>query len=332
MSVKTAADNTAATTDSTDPEPVPFPDHVISPEQVDTPGIVSPIMKYLGVRHAGIAGTDLETESQLIDESLTRCMERSGFDWFPDSSEAPPAGARAGVVQTRPADGTVESLGEYGFGYSTTAFSQDQVGDGLIGNPEYSIAGTDARAVGAEGVDLNHQYQQGLAPERRDEYAQTMSACGTEVNDLLSGRRDEFFSEFAPELAQMHAAISADHRLAAFDSRVSSCVEERTDGEFRSREGLEHEIIRRMEPLRRAVSERSGDGNPAQLTEAEREELAEIQAYERQLGAMVVECGADPAERYTLLVEVTIEYEEQFVKSHQERLDEFKARGEKAGS
>ena len=333
------------------------------PESFEDLDYSSPIGDFLGIDFT--AQDDFEAQFAEIERHAGRltqeCMAELGFDYTPpDSSDSFFVGGSSDDEVPYFSD---EWVAKYGFGITTQRFPQSMVGD-LIGIPDEQMGGPnqdfeDPNEEYVEGLSEGEReaYYEALngdqvsfGPEGPDEdFVYEPSGC-QEISFEQAfaeglGNIDMFYQTFDDELSAMAERAEADPRFVEFNDRVTSCV---------SDAGLvwvdERELYERWErdlnALQSGPSSRDplGDAGLDQETMSEREieefytdlfrldddqltRLGELRAEEIALATTVVGCGGGPLNEQVVLGQVRAEYEQEFLDSNADALQEFKSEG-----
>lgn len=306
----------------------------------------SPLLRYVGIDF----GEEFEVErieaDRKVQEEIAVCMRAEGFDYVPQDPSAPGFydggfGDRVDADGLR--EGTVEWTDKYGFGFSTLAFSQVQVGPDLVGYDDEHRA-TD--------LSPNAEFVANLSPEERDAYRAALS--GTEEDyenadpaDLLNGlgcsgaavekyglnfneRQFGLWEEFGDELSEL-ADLAATHpTVVTAEREVSGCVVEQgfemidaqTAGasikvSLQPVYDAANSLVRTEEELAAGVPATEFPGDVKAL-------LAEIQRNEIDHAMAIFECGGGATGSYNdAFTGVRDQMQENFIEENRDRLDAF---------
>jgi hypothetical protein len=301
----------------------------------------SPLSEYLGFDRADLNFASAQETSEQITEAeqerqaaIAECMADYGFDYEPvepaSSAVSPPPGSR-------------EYAQVYGFGITTMAYSQAQVGDHLAGYPEPIEAPANPNLARVEALE----------PGQRSTYVETLTGAPPDSvepvsADLLHGSTDAggcqgqatadaaahqaFYAEFAEDIDHLRQQILADPAVVEHQQRIETCV---TDA------GIEytptHDLHQRWAPTLHQIHDRTIDTQAPgpesdaptrllpRLSAQSRAELLTIQNEETELAVTVFDCGGSPAETADILTEVANRHEQAFITDNQTRLEAFKA-------
>ncbi len=312
--------------------------------------VPSPLAAFLGDEGYG-AERSLEARARLVEREriqqalIVDCMAAAGFDYVPVDPAA--GGVLGGTLGTGVPgqefdDGSADWAARWGFGYTTTRFAQQEVGDDLIGHRR------GAEQSGA--TDPNLAVAAGLLPEELEAWFAALygdQSSGFEVGGCLGEAVVAteavalgFYDEFGARLDELYASVEADPRIIEAEAAVTACVAEQ-GLVHRSAEDTFGEFDRELRiVLEEAVHPADGmsDVELARLSAAEVDELlrrprtfspqgrallARLQAEEIDLALAVNRCGGGQA-LAALRSVVTAEYEEAFVTANAEMLEPYR--------
>lgn len=319
-----------------------------APESLTAADVVaSPLGRFLGDDTYGAEWSPAAEERRRQAEAerqqfMVTCMAEAGFEYLPVESVGRGPGTG---VRTVAAEQTRDWAQRWGFGISTTRFSQAEVGDGLVGH--------DGSGPVLGGDDPNLAVTSALSPADLERYFAALygdeGGGGFEVAGCLGGAAASaaaaslaFYDEFGPELDALYTEIEADERLIEAEDRVRACVAGSGLDYLDSAERLRHfdaavsGVVEAATHPSDALSDREMAllsaaevdelmGQPRQLSAADRSTLAAIQAEEVALAVAVFDCGGGGLATAVLRSQVTAEYEERFLAEHADRLEPFRA-------
>ena len=325
----------------------------------------SPIDAFLGIPSIDpsdpAAAAQFEESERQRQEAVAECMQAEGFEYTPvDPAEFSFTGVGAdGLVW-----GTEEWVQKYGFGVTTQAFSQAEVGSEAVGydNSQFTdgadVNDPNAAYVASLSADDQEAYRKALSGVQPDFDPATMtdeeidelfddpvvSGCSNAGNDRLAEvRQQAFYQEFGGQLDQMWDAIDNDPRILEAAAAVEACV---TDQglPFISEADAYLFFDGRLAPIRERTYQESAVSAPDvnSLTDEELEEyydnlprpevsdedlviLGELQAEEIASAVAAFECGGSGADEAELFSELQIEYEQRFLDDNASAIDAFSA-------
>lgn len=313
----------------------------------DRDEFASPLSNYIGIDRAGANSgltTLLQERDGLAEENAQRmiaqCMAESGFEYAT-------AGQRTEATrEDQPADSR-EWAEIYGFGITTLAFSQQQVGQHLVGyqdnsatSPE-SAASTAAAAAAEENLAIFEQLDEGEKPRylealrgdprvpdvaSAEMYTAEPNATGCiAVIQQIAAVQSAFYSQFGDRLDDLQANVAADPRIAEHNSLVATCV---TSKGLRYTES--DQLYQRWSAELQAIQGSldfgavAGSGTKPQFSAESKARLITIQNEETELATAMYDCGADPTTTNALYASVAHDLEEEFIDRHRAELDSFK--------
>jgi hypothetical protein len=230
----------------------------------------------------------------------------------------------------------------YGFGITTQAFSQTQVGQHLVGYPD-PVEPADNPNLGI----VND-----LEPDQRVAYLQALTGTSSDGRPVtgealaLSARaggcqgealahfeaQDRFYTEFADDLTVLRDEILADPRIVEHEQAVSECVT--TDGlDYTPPTGLYQRWAPQLQEIRATLdtpvtvddtieTEDNPRALPA-LPARAKAQLLSLQTEETALAVSVFNCGASPTETSDLYTQIAADHEQDFIRTHRQRLDQL---------
>lgn len=255
------------------------------------------------------------------------CMQELGFEYVPVASP----GGEIDLTRFSP-----EWAERYGFGVSTLHFAQSHVGSDLLGYPDDHLNG--------ELADPNLDHLAGLGPEEYVAWTTALSGSGfVEGSGGCTGeafarteQANAVFAEFNEELWALEDQIQADPRTLAYHEQVDACVAEAGFDWDNSQEPFYY-FADRLQDLGPDASElpivdwdaltdaevEALVATMYALSDQDRAILAEIQAEEVELAAVVAGCGGTQELENEALRAIRFEHEQQFVDQHADRLAAF---------
>ncbi len=211
----------------------------------------SPLFDYLGFDtnfgsdESKAKQAQVERESQ---EKIAACMRAEGFEYTPtdDSSFQTFTQGEDGLEY-----GSKAWVEKYGFGVSTQAFSQEQVGPDLVGHNFGDFlsapdASTDPNQAYVEslppgeqeayyaalyGADTGPEYDSSLSEEENEAILNEYygadyqpSGCFSDAFGDQFGNVNAFFEEFQDEMEELQERFEADPRVAEARAKIKTCV------------------------------------------------------------------------------------------------------------
>lgn len=304
-----------------------------------TDGYESPLLDALGINAGLLAGNDpaaLQSQQLALNEDVKACMAAEGFEWEPSPASAAMFGG-GDLFDGLDPDST-EWAERFGFGASTLAFAQEQVGPDLVGiaidtpdpdddpNADYLAGLSDAdREAYNEALYGDSVVTPVMSDEEAQQVGEEMmlnpSGCLAEAqNDMFGADAMSTLIELGPDLQELYDEIYNDPRIVELEDEVRACV---------SDQGLEYiptaEVYEyfggKVAPLQAELGFGPSEELPT-LDEEQRATLAEIQAEEVALAVAVDGCTQD--DKFDDTAEaVRLEYEQRFVDENQARIDEL---------
>ena len=299
----------------------------------------SPIANYLGI------GSGYSVEAQIrFEEAVLACMSAQGFEYTPV-----PVSAESFGLPTEPDGpvfGTDEWVETYGFGISTRAFSQGEVGPDLMGRPYTPST--------SEEDDPNLAYRDSLPPEAQAAYDSALyghvddrrrepgetggtsdTSCIQEATTEHNGGVDlqSFNQLFHNELLAIGDSVQVHPRVEAARDEASQCLSD-SGLDITRFDQVEAHIDEQLMEVLAVNGPQSSDLEPGEgeLSQDARDLLGQIQAEEIALAVAFRECEApneaDNGLGDPLFIEVRIELEEQFLLDNQDRLEAFLLSGD----
>lgn len=295
-----------------------------------------PIAEFLGISDPGGADGEQQylEEERNRQEFIRQCMAEQGFEYTPVEP------AEAGSTGTSAEWGTRAWTETYGFGLSTLLFSQDNVGPDLVGFDASGVtaAGTDPNQAAMEAMDETERaayqdalYGGGMAYDESmtdDELAAAEAGTdpgglgceGRAYSEAPASNEQQFYDDFSDELNDLYARVSLDPRIVAADAEVEACMAG-TGLAYASEDEFTAAILPELAEMGASSDTTDALGEP-ELSDADRERLAEIQAEEIEVATTLEDCGGGRT-MWDLEREVTFEYEQQFLDEHAGELDGY---------
>ena len=315
---------------------------------VDDPGdaYVSPLNQYLGIDLGkGFEAERIEADRR-VEEAIAACMRAEGFEYTQRDPTDPgfyDGGFGNKVDANGLREGTVEWAVTYGFGFSTLAFPQSQVGPELLGYDQEQRQAN---------LNPNADYVANLSPEERSAYRAALSGtaddyenaddanpfrafgCSGEANEKhglnLQERQISLYEEFGDDLSEIAELATTPPTVLAVEREVLACIAER-GYELIDSQTAASAIKVRLGPvydaansLRRTDEEVAAGVPYAEFPDKIKELLAEVQRDEINHATAIYECGGGATGRYNdALSEVRNEMQQDFIDDNQDRLDAF---------
>lgn len=322
----------------------------------------SPLAEYFGVDYSN---DPEEAQAQVVEderarqEAIAACMKREGFEYIPqDPTRYIQFGSTDGEEY-----GSDEWTAKYGFGISTQRFPQSALGPDLVGYDE-SQMGIDIEDPNMEiqealSPEEQAAYQEALygdmsafeidptlSEEEQQEAMENMNyqpgGCEGEAMNASNDLSQKVYTEFSDEMDAVYERIQADPRIVEAEQKVKDCVADKgldypgqeevytlfeeqlteIDGQvtYPGAELTEDDFAKMSEAELQALSTQ-----PPVIPDEAKAKLAEIQAEEIALAKAVNECDGSMDDQTKLYMEVSAEYEQEFVDAHADRLAELKS-------
>ncbi len=213
----------------------------------------SPIQAFLG---APSFGPDEDNEEMYIEMEretqalVVECMSAQGFEYFPEDPER-----FADFEDPFEEDwGSEEWTKKWGFGVTTQAFGQSQVGPDLLGWPDEQMAFPSEEEM---AEDPNQIYVESLSESEREAYYAVLwgnepeitedmtneeidelymnwepDGCYNEASEQVWGNGgfgdggdvEGFYTEFGDQLDEIYERVQADPRIQAETDRINECM------------------------------------------------------------------------------------------------------------
>jgi hypothetical protein len=328
-------------------------------ESDDGGGEADTLASYLGWdtgQDPEAAEANYRQQEARIQETIRLCMAEEGFDYIPVE---PPADSF--VVDDR---SPAEWAAEQGFGISTwigneEAFSGPDV-EYVDPNQEIVEAMSESERNayyealwGSEEENAAQQTTE-IDPETGDEitYSEGFGAgCSGEAYEAEYGGQDDLYTELGPELDAMYERISADPRILALDVEWSECMSGKGH-DYESQQAMYDAVYEDFQARLDAIVGPNGgyvdpfegwtedqinaffeekseeeinaffESAQSEAPEYDEAALAALQQEERDLAVAAAECQGDWEEVW---MEVSAEYESEFIAANQAALDEIKS-------
>lgn len=212
-------------------------------------GFSSPIAEFLGEDTFDFSDPEA-AEARYLEEERARqdliaqCMADQGFEYV---AFVPDTGF--GFVETDGLEyGSDEWVAKYGFGISTTWFSQEEVGSNLVGNDygdfadafdsdpnnEIREAMTDAEAEAYDtalyGDQSFFEIDESLTEEEAEAQFEDFEpdfesmGCQGQAYNESDGNTAAFYQEFDDDLEAMYERMEADPRVQQVENEVGECM------------------------------------------------------------------------------------------------------------
>ncbi|MEM7338973.1 MAG: hypothetical protein AAF467_10015 [Actinomycetota bacterium] len=212
-------------------------------------GFTSPIAEFLGEETFDFSDPEA-AEARYLEEERARqdviaqCMADQGFEYVPF---VPDTGF--GFIASDGLEyGSEEWVAKYGFGITTTWFSQEEVGPNLIGNdygnfeeafandPNQEIRSgmSDAEAEAYDGAlygdqsffEVDETLSEEEAEAQFDDFEPNFEemGCQGQAYNESDGNTAAFYQEFNDDLDVMYERMEADPRVQEVEREVAECV------------------------------------------------------------------------------------------------------------
>ncbi len=330
-------------------------------EEIAAETYESPIAEFLGFDvdqdwNSDESQAEWAEQERQIQEAVVACMAAEGFEYTPeDSSQF--------IVFDEDSEelewGTREWTEKYGFGNSTQWFSQSEVGPDLVGYDDLDGSGEEyvdpngdylETLSGAE-QDAFYEALHGVQPEfdetLSDEEQQAVwenyepTGCyATAYEATADGAEAQFYDEFSDDLNDLYERIDSDPRVQQLRDEAEACIvgkgfeyyddEELWEYSETQLEGIGHDW--ESDPFEgtgldpETMSDKELDlfySELNQLSDEDREQLAEVQAAEIEMALVYLDCGAGWRASEAIYNEVRIELEEEFLAANADRIAEY---------
>jgi hypothetical protein len=272
-------------------------------------------------------------------EQIAACMEALGYEYTPvDLARFTSFGS-----PDQPARGSDAWVARYGFGITTTWLTQAEAGADLVGRDEATGEGTaDPNQARFEEMTAAEQeaYTTALYGPPTDDPGAPPGGCEGEASTALGEAAHRFHEEFGDELDAIYQQAAADPRLSQVPDSVIDCVAAK-GLEYTSDEAVSERFNRELVAVEASMSHPAAEltdedfatmsseeldavlGQPRALSDEGRALLATLQAEEVELALAVNECGGGAEARNERFRQIVLEYEQQFLDDHGDRLAEL---------
>lgn len=253
-----------------------------------------------------------DEELQIYASEAATCMRQAGFDYV----EYVPSQLQPVPDSLPESESSLEWASMFGFGISTLAFGEDQLGEDLVGMPPLQF-------MGDRPPNPNDIYYRSLSPSDQAAFDLAMEgATGGDgcrhAAESAIGQRDDvrqaFFAEFLAETRDIEVRVDNDHRVVTFAETLRTCVRARGH-EFTDTQTVFQQFQPRVDAImvhvprgplsdidefeldqltleeRQALWDEEPTG-PQALPEEFHAELGQIQREEVELAVAVHECGS----------------------------------------
>lgn len=316
----------------------------------------SPIAEFLGEPDffSDEGATEAFADQQrAVEAKVAECMAEQGFEYIPrdvDQDEI----IIGGDLDDR---GSIEWTKKWGFGITTTWFSQDQVGPELLGYDESEFQGQ-------FGDDPNDEIIAAMTQAEQDAYFEALFGDDfLTFDDTLSDEEiqaqaddqefagpggcqgeawgdspfERFYNEFGEELEALEEEVSADPRIVDLEREINDCVAERGleyvpeeelwDSYFAELQEIESTIdYSELEASFEEGEEPDFDSfQVPELSAESKAKLAELQSEEIEMAVATVECGGDFESSGKVYAEVRAELEQRWLDDNADRVADFAA-------
>ncbi len=241
-----------------------------------------------------------------------------------------------------------ETVGPELVGYPDEGFGPDE--EYTDPNAEYvdSLSEADREAYYNDlyGSDPGPDITEGMSDEEMDaafeewEANRVIDGCFPQAEEEFYGGPNDFYVQFSDELDDMWEQMMNDPRIVEVEAGVAECVSDK-GLTYSSMDDVYEDFYERAEPMQEQVWNNMPElteeeyeamtdaeldamfNQPPELSPEVKAELGELQAEEIALAIAVDDCGGGQREQEDLFNEVRIEYEQNFVDSNRERLEQF---------
>lgn len=306
----------------------------------------SPLNQYLGLDFDEEFDVERIEAEREVQDAIAACMRAQGFEYLqrdPTDLEFNDRGFGHRVDADGRREGSVEWAAKYGFGFSTLAFPQSQVGPALVGYDQ------EEREV---NLNPNADYVANLSPEERTAYRAALSGteedyentdfadrpyglgCSGEARQEhgldLQERQISVFEEFGDDLSEI-ADLSATHpTVLAVEREVSECIA-KSGFEWIDSQTAGSSIKVSLGPVYEAANslgrtdEEVAAGAPyKEFPDEIKDQLAEVQRAEIAHAMAIFECGGGATGRYNdVFTAVRNEMQQEYIDDNRDRLDAF---------
>ncbi len=283
----------------------------ILPVDVSTTNTYSPILSELGIEGSSQSVDELqEIEHQ---EQVARCMRDDGFTYYPEPVITNRSGSFDNIDPLEP--GKRESVAVFGFGISTTWFSMSQLPPEVLG-ADYDLivdsltGGKNATLYDSLSLDEQAAYNSALnGPVDGSE-----EGCIQRSRRLLQADKSGDVVDWAGigmDLVGIWESIEYDERVTDFREQGRSCMA--NDGyDWISEAVYIGNLVEELEDIEDSLSD------PFEALRGENlDSLIELQRLEVEVALAAFDCRASEVFVSPLLDLVRIEYEQEYVDTHQ---------------
>lgn len=266
-------------------------------------GAASPIAEFLG--QEDFFNNDEDSQARLAErerarqEDIAACMKEQGFDYTPVDNSA-----FLSVTGEDDLDYDSREYAEkYGFGITTQAFSQEEVGPDLVGH-NFNDFGD-----GEEFSDPNQEMIEAMDDTTRDAYYEALYGAeddfpvfdpetmteeemaeleeefvyepsGCEGEAYADEFNNDFYQEFSEELEELYESVEKDPRVAEQQEQLTACIADK-GFEFNATSDGFNQIIEELDVQMEEVNALVGFPGD-DLTEADFEAMSaeELEAME----------------------------------------------------
>lgn len=276
---------------------------------------ISPLQEYRGAYLGGYDDSQFDALQREIEHAVRDCMNLEGFDYsFVDQRQFTVDVSELIDLSQR------DAVEMWGFGITTRAYSQEEVGPNLVGH--------DLEASFGSVVDPNQELLESFSDAERAAYQRIIVSCRASAEEAVadSALWDAFNQSFGDDYQTFVAErLEAHPKVVDHEIEVSSCVAERgfdyrTNGEAVA--DLEAELVEfdlRYEPPQSGSGKGLAPGWSSEATSR----LRNIQLDEIELALAVFDCGGDDATLSGIYAAAEVEIEQQFVEENRHDLDDF---------
>ena len=208
----------------------------------------SPLDEFLGVpsfdpSDAEASQAQFEEQERARQEAIAACMRAEGFEYTPTD----PSQYSFFEDEDGPSWGSKEWVEKFGYGVTTMAFSQSEVGPDLIGYDDSQFGNG---AFDPED-DPNFAYTQSLSEAEQEAYEEALygdqpefdpeTMTDEEINAVFEnheftgcqnegqlegdfGKQQAFYQEFGDEMDAMYEAMESDPRVLEAEAKIEACV------------------------------------------------------------------------------------------------------------
>ncbi len=210
----------------------------------------SPIQEFLGVDYSNFDSDEAQAEfaqqDREAEEAVAVCMRELGWEYTPvDNSQF--FGGFDPFGEDGLEYGSDAWVEKYGFGITTQAFGQSQVGPDLIGYDDSQMMDFEEQ----EQNDPNFEYVESLSPAEQEAYYSDLYGQQPEFDETLTeeeqeafwqdyeptgcqaeawddigfgGAEQEFYEEFGDQLDDLYERVNADPRVIAVQTELTDCM------------------------------------------------------------------------------------------------------------